>query len=217
MAQAFLFDLDGTLLDSEILWVDAVRQALAQRGCAVSAEEALELVYGRSWNDIYGRIVGRWGEVYPSRAAMTERTRALFEELRRTREIRIEPSIELLKRLGSRHPVAIVSGSTRRMIAESIELMGVGAYVRLFVGSEDYPVGKPEPACFLLAAQQLGVAPAACVVFEDSAAGVRAAKAAGMTCVALRRPDRPVQDLSGADEVLGDLREFREERYAAGR
>ncbi len=215
MAQAFLFDLDGTLLDSEILWVDAVRQALVERGCSVSAEAALELVYGRSWNDIYGRIAARWGEVYPSRAAMTERTRALFEELRRTREIRIEPSIELLKRLGARYPVAIVSGSTRRMIAESIELMGVGQYVRLFVGSEDYPVGKPEPACFLLAAQQLGVAPAACVVFEDSAAGVRAAKAAGMTCVALRRPDRPVQDLSGADEILGDLREFREERYAA--
>jgi beta-phosphoglucomutase-like phosphatase (HAD superfamily) len=63
--------------------------------------------------------------------------------------------------------------------------------------------------------RQLDVAPAACVVFEDSAAGVRAAKAAGMTCVALRRPDRPVQDLSGADEILADLREFREERYGA--
>jgi HAD superfamily hydrolase (TIGR01509 family) len=215
MAEAFLFDLDGTLLDSEILWVEAIRQALEERGRPVSPARALELVYGKAWSDIYGRIVQEYGDAYPSRAAMTERTRVLFEELRRTRDIRIESSIELLARLGARHPVAIVSGSTRRMIAESIAFMGVEKFVRLFVGAEDYPVGKPDPACFLIAARQLGAAPAACVVFEDSAAGVRAAKAAGMACIALRRPGRPVQDLSGADEILPDLGEFRAEKYGA--
>jgi beta-phosphoglucomutase-like phosphatase (HAD superfamily) len=104
MAQAFLFDLDGTLLDSEILWVDAVRQALVEQGCAVCAEAALDLVYGKAWNDIYDRITREYGQVYASRAAMSERTRVLFEELRCTHDIRIEPSIELLERLGVRYP-----------------------------------------------------------------------------------------------------------------
>ncbi len=215
MAQAFLFDLDGTLLDSEILWVDAVRQALVEKGFPVTADAALELVYGKSWGDIYTQVCIDCPGAYPSREAMSERTRLLFEELRRTRDIRIESSIRLLAALGARYPVAIVSGSSRRMIAESIAFMGIEPYVRLYVGSEDCAAGKPDPACFLRAARLLGVPPAACVVFEDSAAGVRAAKAAGMRCIALRRPGRPSQDLSGADEVLADLGECRIERWTA--
>ena len=91
--------------------------------------------------------------------------------------------------------------------------MGVEDVVRLFLGTEDYAEGKPDPACFLLAARMLAVPPESCLVFEDSAAGVIAAKAATMTCVALQRPGRPAQDVSLADEVLSDLADFRLEKY----
>jgi len=104
--------------------------------------------------------------------------------------------------------VAIVSGSTRRQVAAAIELMAIEDHLQFYLGSEDYPYGKPDPSCFLLAARRLGVAPDRCLVFEDSTAGVRAAKAAGMRCIALYRPGHHAQNLTGADEVLTDLADF---------
>ncbi len=81
--------------------------------------------------------------------------------------------------------------------------------MRVVVATEDTPRGKPDPAPYLLAAERLGVAPEACVAFEDSRAGVLSAKAAGMRVVALQRPGAPKQDLSDADEVLMELGDFR--------
>ena len=75
-------------------------------------------------------------------------------------------------------------------------------------GSGDYAQGKPSPEGYLLGARLLGAAPADCTVFEDSAAGVAAGKAAGMRVIALRLPDHPPQDLSAADLVLDDLSRF---------
>jgi sugar-phosphatase len=131
-----------------------------------------------------------------------------FLELRNTRDIRIPSSIELLNRLANRYPVAIVSGNSRDDVAEAVDHLQIGSKLAFYLGCEDYAPGKPAPACFLLAADRLQLPPAECVVFEDSAAGVRAAKAAGMTCIALARPGMPQQDLSSADRVLADLAEY---------
>jgi beta-phosphoglucomutase-like phosphatase (HAD superfamily) len=216
MIRAFLFDLDGTLLDSEILWVEATQRALAERGCAITHEEAMRLVYGRAWGDIRGEMYTTYAEALRDGEPIELQTDRIFKELQTKRDIRIPSSIDLLVRLGRTWPVAIVSGSTRRTIEECIALMNIEPYVRLYVGTEDYTAGKPDPSCFLLAAQLLDVPPASCLVFEDSAAGVRAAKAAAMTCVALQRPGRPAQDVTAADEVLADLAAFRVEKYVAG-
>ena len=213
MIEAFLFDLDGTLLDSEILWVETIRLSLNRRGHPLSEEEALRLVYGRAWSEIREDIYRRYPDLDIDPYKLEKELEGIFKEIQGERDIRIPSSIELLVSLGKRFPVAIVSGSTRSTIAERIKLMKVEPYVRLFVGIEDYEEGKPDPSCFLLAAEKLGVEPRACLVFEDSEAGVRAAKAAGMTCVALRRPDRPPQNVDLADEVLSDLSEFRLEKY----
>lgn len=86
--------------------------------------------------------------------------------------------------------------------------MGIGRDVRFVLGAEDYEPGKPSPAGFLLGARRLGVPPETCLVFEDSRAGVLAAKQAGMLCVALARPGSHPQDLSGADWILEDLAAF---------
>ena len=87
-------------------------------------------------------------------------------------------------------------------------MAAVGPLLSFSIAAEDYTRGKPDPECFLLAARRLAVPPAQCMVFEDSAAGVRAAKAAGMACVALVREGRPRQDVSAADLVVRDLTDF---------
>lgn len=212
MTQAYIFDLDGTLIDAEILWVEATRNMLADHGIALTPEEAIALGYGRAWHDMYRDIMARRPGWNISAAALNDLLKPYFVRLREKRDIRIPSSIHLLRSLAAEHPVCIVSGSPRREVAEGIELMGVGECLRFFMGSEDYSPGKPDPACYFLAAQKLGVPPAQCTVFEDSAAGVLAAKRAGMVCVALVRPGMPPQDVSPADLVVKDLAEFEPRR-----
>ncbi len=208
MIRAFLFDLDGTLLDTEILWVRAMRAYLADQGLALTLEEATALVYGHSWHDIYTQLAAREPRLAIGERVMGAALRAYFLRLRASTDVRIPSSVSLLQRLAAVAPVAVVSGSPRAEVASGLALMGVESSVRFYLGSEDYASGKPDPACFLLAARRLDMAPEECLVFEDSSAGVRAAKAAGMVCVALARPGAPVQDVAAADWVLGDLAAF---------
>ena len=114
----------------------------------------------------------------------------------------------MLKKLAESYPVAIVSGSPRRDIEEGIQSMEIEPYIEFYLGSEDYYPGKPDPACYLTAAARFSLPPQKCLVFEDSYAGVRAAKSAGMYCIGLRRPGAPYQDLRSADRILQDLSEF---------
>jgi HAD superfamily hydrolase (TIGR01509 family) len=208
MIEACIFDLDGTLIDTEILWVEAIEIALRQKNAAITRAEVGRLVYGRAWPDIYTDIHRRFPDAYPTRESMEAVTVPIFTRLRDQRDVRIHPSVRLLVRLSAHLPVAIVSGSTNARIVDAMRHLEIEPYVRTFVGCDDYAAGKPDPAGFLLGAERLGVRPETCLVFEDSAAGVVAAKRANMTCVALRRQNASEQDLSAADAVFATLADF---------
>jgi HAD superfamily hydrolase (TIGR01509 family) len=206
MFDAFLFDLDGTLIDSETIWIDAIEIALHQRGVRLSHADVTELVLGRSWPDIFANIQRRFPDAYAERCEMEEVTVPLYQECIEARDVRIHSSVDLLRQLATMGTTIIVSGSTRNRIAESIDLMGIQDLIPFYIGAEDYGRGKPEPDCYLLAAEKLGVPASRCLVFEDSPAGVLSAKAAGMTCVALHRQETAPPP--GADLVLDDLAGF---------
>jgi sugar-phosphatase len=141
-------------------------------------------------------------------ADMEARIALYYHEVAAGRDIRIEGSIALLRRLARERPVCIVSGSSTKTVAAAVDHLGIGDALRFFLGADDYSPGKPHPAGYLLAAERLRVPPADCLVFEDSEAGLRAAKAAGMRCVVLLRDVRNSQDFSTADLVLADLADF---------
>ena len=206
--EAYIFDMDGTLMDTEVLWVDAVEAFMCKRKPAYTHQEAEALVYGRSWHDIYDDMMAMLPGCEMPIAAVEAEMAPLYQAMESKRDVRIHQSIDLLKDLATRHPVCIVSGSSRKMIAANIEKMGIGHAVSFYLGAEDYSPGKPDPACFLMAAERLGVAPKACLVFEDSEAGVLGARRAGMRAVAFARDGALSQDFSVADLVLSDLSEF---------
>jgi beta-phosphoglucomutase-like phosphatase (HAD superfamily) len=208
--RAFIFDLDGTLIDSEILWVDAMVAYLADRQCKCPRNEMMKIVFGRSWTDIYGVITTRFPKVAstPIRQVANELRDYYKEQCEKGDSILIQSSVDLLKSLAKDYPVIVVSGSLHDDVFEAVKLMGAEKSVRFVLGAEDYSPGKPSPAGFLMGAKLLGVPPEQCVVFEDSWAGVTAAKSAGMICVALNRPTENPQDLTAADWVLTDLVEF---------
>ncbi len=209
MARASLFDLDGTLQDSEVLWVAATRAFLEERGAGISQAAAIRLVYGHSWRDVYAGLARLAPFVARAGMARTaDELRPYFLRLRDVTDIRIPGSVALLRRLATRMPVAVVSGATRHDVADGIAQLGIAEALRFYLGAEDYGAGKPDPACYLMAAERLGIAPGECLVFEDSEAGVRAAKRAGMRCVALQRACAPAQRLGAADLVVADLAAF---------
>lgn len=214
MFKAFFFDMDGTLLDTEVLWVEAVELLAADHGYSVSRTEALDMVYGIAWPEVYEKFRARFPELAWSMAEMGAMLAPYFLQLRASRDVRVKGTIALLERLAETHPVAVVSGSYKADVEAGIEIAGVADKISFYLGHEDYAPGKPHPACYALAAQRAGALPAECIVFEDSTAGVCAAKDAGARCVALARPGRPAQDLSRADLVFEDLSLFRAEMLA---
>ncbi|HDP35733.1 MAG TPA: HAD family phosphatase [Candidatus Hydrogenedentes bacterium] len=208
MIQAYFFDLDGTLVDTEILWVEAMELLAREHGYPISRDQSLEMVYGVSWPEVYARFRKQFPALRWSLDEMGELLAPHFLRLRDSRDVRIESSIALLRVLAKDHPVAVVSGSYRSDVAAAVAIMDIGGLIHFYLGHEDYHPGKPHPACYLSAAERAGVLPEHCVVFEDSNAGICAAKDAGMYGVALARPGRPVQDYSRADLVMSDLSGF---------
>ncbi len=208
--KACLFDLDGTITDTDVIWIDALADTRAALGHPVSTDWTMEIVYGKAWSDTYRRVVER----FPDLAAFTEtelghKSDEFFRARVAATDVRIPGTIALIRRLADTGiPCAVVSGSTHSQIEDALAIAGVRDCFAAIVGSGDYEHGKPAPDGFLLGAARLGAAPEECIVFEDSEAGVRAGKAAGMRVVALRPPDHPIQDLSGADVILSDLSLF---------
>ncbi len=200
-------------MDTERLWVEAAKSVLERHAHPITQHEAVALVYGRAWRDIFEEMRRRWPDV----CRAIEQVGALFEvEMERLKsrcDVPIHSSIALLKRLAEDHPVAVVSGSTRDYIEESMRLGSFERHVAFYLGTEDYPRGKPDPAPYALAAERFGLPPGECLAFEDSHAGVLSAKAAGLRVVGLRRPEAPAQDFSAADAVYADLAEFDLERF----
>jgi HAD superfamily hydrolase (TIGR01509 family) len=207
--EAIFFDMDGTIVDTEMLWAEAMVEYLADRGISGDKDEIISIVYGHAWSAIYEKIVA----LYPRTSVvsvneMAVELRDYYIKLRNERDISIPESVECLRRLSAHYPIAIVSGSTRIDIGDTIKLMGLESNVLFYLGSEDYQYGKPHPMCYEMAAERLGADPERCIVIEDSRAGIRSAKAAGMRCVALVLEGALQQEIDGADLVLSSLADF---------
>ncbi|MDH6520847.1 HAD superfamily hydrolase (TIGR01509 family) [Streptomyces sp. SAI-135] len=182
---AVIFDLDGTLVDSEPNYYEAGRRTLAEHGVPDFTWADHQRYVGISTRE----TVTRWKSLYGLRASVAE---LLADKNRRYLELartatRVYPEmrkfVELLA--GEGVPMAVASGSSPEAIDAILAGTGLDAYLRTTVSADEVPHGKPAPDVFLEAARRLGARPADCVVLEDAAPGAAAAHAAGMRCIAV--------------------------------
>ena len=207
---AFLFDLDGTLVDTEALWTRAIVDLLEARGVKTRFDAVVPMVIGRNWFDIDRSLHERFPEM--GNTTLQEdaaELRGYFDSYAADpKSMIIESSVEFLVRASKLAPVAIVSGSPHDDVVKAAKLCGVSEYLKFVLGGEDYEEGKPSPSGYLKAAEMLGVAPRDCVVVEDSCAGVKSGVAAGMNVIALDRSTLAKQDFEGERWLVKDLSEF---------
>jgi HAD superfamily hydrolase (TIGR01509 family) len=204
MLRAVLFDLDGTLADTERQNAESVARALAAHGRQLDDEER-HFVIGHGWNEIYHHLVLKGG-VTLGFGELVEAAARQREKLVETEGLDVLPgAVDTVKRLSSRYRSAVVSGSSRTEVEMCLRALGVLDCFPWFIGAEDTARGKPAPDGYLLAAERLGVAPRECLVLEDSTAGIRAAREAGMRCVAVRAGNFARQPQEEADVVVDTL------------
>jgi beta-phosphoglucomutase-like phosphatase (HAD superfamily) len=184
---AYIFDCDGTLVDSMSLHHRAWRAALAESGA----------LFDVSW-DVF---VSRAGMGLPETVlelnrqfgarlepeAVIHAQRSHFERLMPELGI-VDAVVAVAKASHGKRPMSVASGGEKRIVVRSLELVGLRSYFDPIICQDDVVRGKPDPEMFLLCAERMGVAPARCLVFEDGEMGILAAKVAGMQCVRVVLP-----------------------------
>lgn len=205
-----IFDCDGVLVDSEPLACRVLADYLGELGVAMTADDCRRSFTGLSVASVKARVERDTGRALPEdfAAELRRRDRAVFEA-------KLQPVA------GVSDAVAALPRGTRYCVASSgipekiRHSLGVTGLLELFTphlfSAADVANGKPAPDLFLHAARRMGVAPAACVVVEDSVAGAMAAKAAGMRAVGFtgggHADTRLADDLAraGADTVIARM------------
>jgi HAD superfamily hydrolase (TIGR01509 family) len=183
--KAYLFDCDGTIADSMPLHYVAWKKALLEWNCEF-AEELFYAWGGMPVAEIIATLNERQGLTMPVEDVARRKETLYFQMIS---ELKAVP--EVLEHIAASHgriPFAVVSGSTRESVTVSLEALGILDRFDTLVCAGDYTKSKPDPEPFLTAAKRLGVAPADCLVFEDTEMGIQSATAAGMASVKILQP-----------------------------
>ena len=182
---AYLFDCDGTIVDSMPLHYVAWKKALGEWNCEFS-EELFYAWGGRPTGEIIATLNEKHELSMPVESVARRKEEFYFAMLP---ELKVVP--EVLEHIEAQHgriPFAVVSGSARDSVTASLEALKLLDRFDTLVCAGEYTKSKPDPEAFLLAASRLGVAPKSCLVFEDTDMGIQAATAAGMASVKVPPP-----------------------------
>jgi HAD superfamily hydrolase (TIGR01509 family) len=209
MIRAVIFDMDGLLIDSEVYWEEARRRFCADHSCTWREEDELS---------VKGNNSPEWAAAIKTRCAIDAPPAQIIEAVvARMRHMYgkhvpwLPGAAEVVRTLAQRFPVAIASSSPPALIEFVMSRAGILDRFKVIVSADQVERGKPAPDVFLVAGERLGFPPETCAVFEDSSAGILAARAARMFVIAVPNPHYPPHDdaLRKADVVLESLLNFK--------
>jgi len=178
--RAFIFDCDGTLADNMPLHYAAWSRAMEDFG-GTYPEELFYQWGGVPTAEIVRRLNAKFGlamEVDDVVHRKEHYYRGMIPGVEAKHDV-----VALVRAHHGRRPLAVASGGHRDLVVRTLDALGIHGFFSAVIAAEDYERGKPHPDPFLTAAARLGVAPGECLVFEDTATGAEAARAAGMACV----------------------------------
>ncbi|MEI8234628.1 MAG: HAD family phosphatase [Verrucomicrobiota bacterium] len=181
----YVFDCDGTLADTMPLHYEAWCEALKPHGCDFPEAFFYELG-GVPTERIVEILNERHGRQMPVVATAKTKEDLYIQLIPKI--LPIQPVVDFVHQFHGKKPLAVASGGHRAIVRKTLTALGIVDRFDAIVGAEDYLHGKPAPDPFLEAARQIGVAPARCLAFEDTALGIQSATAAGMKTVRVPAP-----------------------------
>lgn len=181
--KAVVFDVDGTLVESEGVW-DEVRRGLAAQDRVPWPDEATAAMIGLSTGEWSRYLVERVGIAGTPEDAARRTIEGMVAAYGRE-DLTIPGAADAVRRIAERYPVAVASSSPPVLIEAALASLGIRDAVSVEVSTEQVPRGKPFPDGYLKACEELGVEPAEAVAVEDSRNGIRSALEAGMAVVAI--------------------------------
>jgi len=203
--RAVVFDMDGLLLDTELLWHSAETALFERHGGTFSWEDKLTVI-GTDFG-FTGRYFAERLDLAPEHgASLVDEMVDLMHDQLRVQVSHRPGALELIARLRGRTRLGLASNSPRRLVDAALATAGVTDAFEVIVTADDVARSKPAPDLYLLACERLGVPPGEALALEDSPSGVAAAKAAGLTCIAV--PQFAGADVSAADRIIDSLEEL---------
>jgi HAD superfamily hydrolase (TIGR01509 family) len=208
--RAVIFDMDGLLLDTERLWNEAEAELFARHGAEFTREDQLRVI-GTNFETTARYFAERLGWPFERRAELVQESMALMHDRVRVQVDARPGAVELIEGLRELDGIrlGLASNSPRYLVDEALATAGLADAFDTIVTSDDVEHAKPAPDIYLMACRRLDVDPSEAVALEDSTSGITAAKAAGMTCIAV--PMFAETDVSAADRVIDSLAQLLDE------
>ena len=178
----YIFDLDGTLVDTMPLHYLAWEAALKRAGLKGRLDKDYFYALGGMPSLKVANLLGRRHGIRLDPVAVYIDKEEIFMRSRKKLAL-IRPVVAFARRMGKTRPISVASGGKRDVVASTMRKTGLAPLFPIVVTSDDVRHGKPSPQMFLRAAKLMGVPPSRCLVFEDGEPGIKAAEAAGMKWV----------------------------------
>jgi len=203
---AFIFDMDGVIIDSNPFHKIALKQFCRKYGHDLTEDQLKEKIYGRTNKDWLVNVFGALDKDQIRKYA--DEKEALFRQLY-DKDIKAVDGLEdfLVKTRNNGVPIAIATSAPRANVDFTLSKTGLGQYFPVILDDTFVEKGKPDPEIYLKTAAALKFRPADCIVFEDSISGVKSAKAAGCKVVGITTT-HSAEELADTDYVIDDFREL---------